>query len=49
MNKKRIEGAAEQGERAKIREALVIKRSGVNPTVVQGRKVFLSGEPSPHA
>jgi len=25
MNKNRIEGAAEQGERAQIREALVIK------------------------
>jgi hypothetical protein len=49
MNKNWIEGAAEQGERAKFREALVIKRGGVDPAVVQGRSAFLPGEISPRA
>ena len=31
MNKNRIEGVAEQGERARFGEALVIKASGVDP------------------
>lgn len=35
MDKNRIEGVAEQGERAKNREALVIERGGVDPAVVQ--------------
>jgi hypothetical protein len=35
MDKNWIEGAADQGERAMNREALVIKGSGVNPAVVQ--------------
>jgi hypothetical protein len=35
MDKNRIEGGAEQGERARNREALVIKAGGVNPAVVQ--------------
>jgi hypothetical protein len=35
MNKNRIEGVADQGERARNREALVIKGSDVDPAVVQ--------------
>jgi hypothetical protein len=35
MNKNRIKGAADQGERARDREALVTKGSGVDPAVVQ--------------
>ncbi|MHB8845209.1 MAG: hypothetical protein ACYC7L_10735 [Nitrospirota bacterium] len=48
MNKNRIEGAAEQGERAQNREALVIKEGGVDPAVVQRRSAFLPGEISPY-
>jgi hypothetical protein len=35
MDKNRIEGAAEQGERAKNREALVTKAGGVDVAVVR--------------
>ena len=35
MDKNRIEGEADQGERARDREALVTKGGGLNPTVVQ--------------
>jgi hypothetical protein len=35
MDKTRIEGAADQGERATNREALVTKGSGVDPAVVR--------------
>ena len=49
MDKNRIEGAAAQGERAHNREALVVKESGVNPAVVQGRSAFLPEEISPCA
>jgi hypothetical protein len=35
MNKNRIEGGADQGERASDREALVTKGGGVDPAVVQ--------------
>ncbi len=49
MNKNRIAGVAEQGERGRNRKALVIKASGVDPAVVQGRSAFLPGEISRHA
>jgi hypothetical protein len=50
MNKNRIRGVAEQGERASEREALVVKCSGgVDAAVVRGRNVFLPGEISPCA
>ena len=35
MDKNRIKGDADQGERARNREALVIKGSDVDPAVVQ--------------
>ena len=35
MNKNRIEGGDEQGERPKYREALVTKLVDVNPAVVR--------------
>ena len=35
MNKNRIEGAADQSERACDRKALVTEGSGVDPAVVQ--------------
>ncbi len=44
MDKNRIEGAAKQGERARDREALVIRGGGVNPAVVQRRSAFLAGD-----
>ena len=45
MNKNRIRGDAEQGERANDREALMVKSSGgVYPAVVQSMIVFLPGE-----
>ena len=50
MNKNPVRGGAEQGERAKDREALDGRGSGdVNRAVVRGRVVFLPGEISPWA
>jgi hypothetical protein len=50
MNKNRIRGVAEQGERARKREALVVKCLGdVDAAVVRGRNVLLPGEISPCA
>jgi hypothetical protein len=48
-NRNRIEGDADQSERAHNREALVTKGGGVDPAVVQERPVLLSGEASLHA
>lgn len=45
MNKNRIRGDAEQGERANDRKALMVESSGgVYPAVVQSMIVFLPGE-----
>ena len=49
MNKNRIEGGAEQEERATNREALVTRFGAVDPAVVQLRSAFLPGEISPCA
>ena len=49
MNKNRIRGDADRGERARDRKALVTKGGGVNPAVVQRRSAFLPGEISPCA
>jgi hypothetical protein len=49
MNKNRIKGGADQGERATNREALVTKGGGVNSAVVQRWSAFLPGEISPYA
>ena len=49
-NRNRIEGTAEQGERANDREALTINNSGgVYPAIVWRRPSVLPGEISPHA
>jgi hypothetical protein len=45
----RIGGGADQGERAKDREALVTEGSRVNPAAVRGRPMLLPGEISPYA
>ena len=42
MNKNRIEGAAEQGERAKNREALVVKAKGRRSGGCAGRECVLT-------
>ena len=49
MNKNRIEGIAEQGERANGREALVTKVGWRRSGGVQRRSAFLPGEISPCA
>ena len=48
-NRNRIGGEVVQGERAKSRKALVTKRGGVDPAIVQGRNGLLSGETLPYA
>lgn len=47
MNKNRIRGADNRGERANDREASVTKGPCVNPAAVRGRLMFLFGEISP--
>jgi hypothetical protein len=49
MNKNRIGGVGDRGERANDREVPVTKGTYVNPAVVRGRSAFLPGEISPRA